>query len=67
MFYVKAEDCFEDNNHGLIYGIHYVINPHKDNEEVMACTWFKTEEERHAQAVKDNKENDCLFAECEQF
>jgi hypothetical protein len=38
---VNAEDYFDDDNNGLIFGIHWL-----DNGIVVDCEWFKTEEER---------------------
>lgn len=39
---VNAEDCFDDNNNGLIYGIHWL----DEDSNVVDCEWFSTEEER---------------------
>ena len=39
---VKAEDCFDDNNEGLIFGIHWL----DEDGNVLDCEWFATEEER---------------------
>ena len=39
---VMAEDCFDDDNDGLIYGIHWL----DEDGNICDCEWFKTEEER---------------------
>lgn len=39
---VMADECFDDDNEGLIYGIHWL----DDDGIVVDCEWFKTEEER---------------------
>ncbi|MGD2072741.1 MAG: hypothetical protein PVG65_04560 [Candidatus Thorarchaeota archaeon] len=45
---VNAEDCFDDDNEGLIYGIHWL----DEDRNVLDCEWFKTEEEREKNLIK---------------
>lgn len=47
---VEAQDCFDDNNNGYIYGIHWI-----DGVDVVDCEWFKTEEERYNAISEDDK------------
>ena len=41
--FVKAEDTFDDDNGGLIYGINWLDD---DMGYIVDCQWFKTKEER---------------------
>jgi hypothetical protein len=38
---VNAKDCFDDDNGGLIYGIHWL-----HDHQTVDAEWFRTEEER---------------------
>ena len=39
---VDANECFDDNNDGLTYGINWL----DEDGNVMDCEWFATEGER---------------------
>ena len=41
----------EDNNGGYIYGIAYLSD---DECDTLDCEWFRTNEERYAQAEQEN-------------
>jgi len=44
---VMADECFDDDNGGLIYGIHWLDDEDGEVEPyVCECQWFRTEEER---------------------
>lgn len=52
---VMADECFDDDNEGLIYGIHWLeYNRGTREYDVIECSWFKTEEERQ-EALKGEK------------
>ena len=38
---VEAQDCFDDENNGLTYGINWL-----DDGNVVDCEWFATASER---------------------
>jgi hypothetical protein len=53
---VMADECFDDDNGGLIYGINWL-----DDEDIITdCSWFASEEERQ-------EEIDRWYAEQNQF
>lgn len=41
--YISANDVFDDDNQGYIYGIDYID---LTDDEIIEEEWFKTEEER---------------------
>lgn len=40
--FVHAKDVFDDNNSGFIYGIYWL----DEFQNVLDCTWYKTEKDR---------------------
>ena len=52
--FVRAEDTFDDNNDGLVFGINWL----DDMGNVVDCQWFKTENER--QICIDETKNELL-------
>jgi hypothetical protein len=46
---VHASECFDDDNNGLIYGIHWIY----DNE-VIECNWFDDCQKREDYIQKQN-------------
>jgi len=51
---VDANECFDDNNDGLTYGINWL----DEDGNVMDCEWFATEGERQEAIDKWYADND---------
>lgn len=52
---IDANDVFDDNNDGFIYGINWLDD---NGENIVDCEWFRTEEERQEVIDKWYADND---------